>query len=132
MGVGTSLGSYYDNDHHFAAAQWDHKYDSNDNNVIDPDILNPEDATNSDLNHIEPVTKTPDFLTEVAEYPDIDDRRNQSFLDMMKGYVGEQLTAEKLSAIMQHPLAPVSQTMTANENVPITPLSIDAGVNDIK
>lgn len=67
MGIGTSFGAYFDNDHHFAAAMWDHKYDNNDNNVLDPDILNPEDATNSDKNIVEPVTKTQDFLTEVSE-----------------------------------------------------------------
>lgn len=65
MGIGTSMGGFYDDDHHFAAAQWDHKYDGNDNNVLDPDILNPEDATNSDKNIVEPITKTQDFITEV-------------------------------------------------------------------
>lgn len=62
MGIGTSLGAYYDNEHHYASANWNDKYD---NNVLDPDILNPEDATSSDADVIDPVTKTLDFQTEL-------------------------------------------------------------------
>lgn len=64
MGIGTSLGSYYDDEHHYAASQWDDKYD---NNVIDPDILNPQDDTKTDANVIPPSVKTSDFITQVSD-----------------------------------------------------------------
>lgn len=50
--------------------------------------------------------------------PHVEDRTQQSFGDMIKGYVGEQLTTEKLHAIMQHPFMSTSQTMTANLPIP--------------
>lgn len=49
MGIGTSLGAFYDDSFHHAAAQWDDKYDDN---VIDPD---------RPMNHLEPLPKVPKF-----------------------------------------------------------------------
>lgn len=36
MGIGTSLGAFYDDEHHYAASQWDDKYD---NNIVTPNDM---------------------------------------------------------------------------------------------
>lgn len=58
----------------------------------------------------------------------LEDRRNQSFPDMLSGFIGEQFTKEKAMAILQHPLANPAQTMTANQPVEETPMSTALGM----
>lgn len=36
MGIGTSKGAYYEDEHHQAAAEWDPKYETNDKMVVTP------------------------------------------------------------------------------------------------
>jgi hypothetical protein len=46
MGIGTSMGAYYEDEFHMAAAQWDPKYDDNE---ITPDQM----GTNQQLEQVE-------------------------------------------------------------------------------
>ena len=38
MGIGTSLGAYFDDDFHHAAAKWDNKYDDNEDTPEAEDV----------------------------------------------------------------------------------------------
>src|ERR1700735_3486428 len=63
---------------------------------------------------------------------DVEDRTNQSLGDMLTSYVGEQFTMDKLHAILQHPMASVQQTMTANLPVVPSELGNSLGLSDLE
>jgi hypothetical protein len=84
MGIGTSMGAYYDDEFHHAAARWDDKYDDN---VIAPNTLYTNRALESA--ELDPTTgmgievrneiKTFDEKIErLPEPPRIEDRRSET------------------------------------------------------
>lgn len=110
MGIGTSLGAYYDDSFHQAAAQWNSKYD---NNVMDPDMQ--DDATAGDKNIVDPVTKTPDFMTQVSDHSgfrpsdSIDDRRGDPYPSYSEQWEPmKQDIKNRLFGTQSIPEAPVS------------------------
>lgn len=53
MGVGTSLGAYFDDDFHFQQNQWNpKKFPSSDENVVAPDTMQKNKIINSDPKNI--------------------------------------------------------------------------------
>lgn len=85
MGVGTSLGAYFDDSFHQATAQWDNKYDTNEVGVDqdspamnDKNNIMPDDAVNykffnPQIETIANITNTPgeimDGLEGTKQYP---------------------------------------------------------------
>ena len=123
MGIGLSNGAYYDDEHHYASAKWDDKYD---NNELDPEIndLHTEDNNvQSPPSRVEKNTD-PQPVSDVTMSPDIEDRRDQTYTLKQQwddGQVGRKLKDTFLGD--QTPLVP---------EVPSTPLGKELGLDDIK
>ena len=127
MSIGTSDGAFYDDAHHQASAAWDPKYD---NNVIDP-VTTPDLDDGDNIETPPPYEQPHPLQTPVS---DVEDRRGQSFMDMMKGYVGDQFTMDKLHAVMNHPFASYSKSVVLDTPDPpaaTSQLAKDAGIDDI-
>jgi hypothetical protein len=73
MGIGTSMGAYYDDEFHHAAARWDDKYDDN---VIDPSTMYTNKAL--DAAELDPTTGLGIEVGLKYEQPsnNVDDRRS--------------------------------------------------------
>lgn len=89
MAIGTSLGQWFPDQ--FSHATQNYQFSDKDNNVIDPDLEGNEPTAN-DKNIIDPVTKTPDFISE-AGYKTPNTNFNDRF--SQPGSTGE-LTPEDL------------------------------------
>jgi hypothetical protein len=68
MGIGTSMGAYYDDEFHHSAAQWDNKYDEN---VIHPNKM----QTDRLLDEVE---LDPSTGMGVEVRAEVDDRRSET------------------------------------------------------
>lgn len=79
MSIGTSMGAYYDDAFHQAAAQWDPKYDDNE---ITPDKMQTNKAVTSDPKNIT------DDAGNIVDYdstglPSIQPMQQMPHLDLM-------------------------------------------------
>ena len=114
MGVGNTMGAYYDNSFHAAAAQWDPKYEDN-----RPDIQKAVDSQTKETNDpmvIQPVEITKGDLPRDEISPDFMMRNNQTGKDMDK-IENDDLGGKPIGMKSQMPFPDnhnPSQTMTAN------------------
>lgn len=64
--------------------------------------------------------------------PNVEDRRDQSLPDMLKGWLGSKFNMERFNAIMAHPMMSSSAAIEANKPLPSeTPLGDQLGLKDL-
>ena len=144
MAIGTSTGAYFDDAFHQATSSYiEDPASTPDNNEVSPnDVKEKKDyqqgrpiRASDTIQPGERLYVSPNDIRAPGASPDMEDQRDQSPLGMVASHIKEQLTTEKLKAILQHPnpftAPPVWQTETANQPVTETPLGNDLGLSSI-